>query len=436
MGRSSFMQYISRGAITDAVVAFRWVMLLGQAMAIATGALALAERGNLLLLLAILLLGHIPTLILALRPRLVSLNILRLEALFAYDLVHNALIVWLAGGIFNPFLLLMIVPVTSAAIICSLNATMRLMALATILVVALGLHAFFYLGAEMRTEALVTYIAMTAVAFILAISFASLIAFRLTRESRRLENAAGMLRSMLERERGVAALGAHAAATAHELGSPLSTIAVIAGELAKDTRLPKEVLNDLQDLRDETRRCRDILGDLARRGELPGPESQEQIPLHVTIDRAVHRVGERDRNKLDIHYYDQDREVDPQREHAPFLRDIPGVTLAFKAFVENALRFANKRVNIDCHWDDEKVTIAIRDDGPGFAKDIIDRLGEPFVKDQASMGFGLGIFTAHALLERAGAKINYANRPGGAQVRITWGRDAMTQHPVSFVPDA
>ncbi len=430
------MQHISRGAITDAVVAFRWVMLLGQAMAIATGALALAERDNLLVLMVILLVGHGPTLLLALRPRLVSLNIVRLEILFAYDLVHNALIVWLAGGIFNPFLLLMIVPVTSAAIICSLNATMRLMALATMLVVALGLHAFFYLGIELRTEALVTYIVMTAVAFILAISFASLIAFRLTRESRRLENAAGMLRSMLERERGVAALGAHAAATAHELGSPLSTIAVIAGELAKDERLPKEVLNDVADLRDETRRCRDILGDLARRGEIPGQGTQEQLPLNVTIDRAVHRIGDRDRSKIDIHYYEEDREVDPRREHAPFLRDIPGVTLAFKAFVENALRFASKKVTIDCHWDDIEVTIAIRDDGPGFAKDIIDRLGEPFVKDQASMGFGLGIFTAHALLERAGARINYANRPAGAQVRITWNRDAMTQFPVSLPLDA
>ena len=124
------MQEVSRGAIVDAIVGFRWVMLLGQAMAIATGALALAEQDNFAILLTVLLVGHLPTYLLALYPRWFVPNNWRLELLFIYDLIHNGLIIWLAGGIFNPFLLLMIVPVTSAAIVCRLGSTFRLMGFA------------------------------------------------------------------------------------------------------------------------------------------------------------------------------------------------------------------------------------------------------------------------------------------------------------------
>lgn len=423
------MQEVSRGAIVDAIVGFRWVMLLGQAMAIATGALALAEQDNFAILLTVLLVGHLPTYLLALYPRWFVPNNWRLELLFIYDLIHNGLIIWLAGGIFNPFLLLMIVPVTSAAIVCRLGSTFRLMGFAVFLIIIIGIDSYHRLANNFQSDVLLTYISMTGMAFILAICFASIIAFRLTREGKRLETAAGLLRSMLERERGVSALGAHAAATAHELGSPLSTIAIIASELAKDKRLPDDVVNDLTELRDQTRRCREILSDLARRGEVPDQQECEWLPLNVTIDRALHRITDSDKKWLRVQYMENGRQVDPRIDHAPFLPDLPGITLAFKSLIENALRFGRNRVDIVCSWCDDEVSIAIRDDGPGFARDVIERLGEPFVKDQWSNGLGLGVFTAQALLTRSGAKISFHNRsdPGGAEVFIMWDRGAMTQ---------
>jgi len=322
--------------------------------------------------------------------------------------------------------------VTSAAIVCGFVSTLLLLGLSSFFVLVLGADAFWQLDESVRNGEVTTYIIMNGVAVILAVSFAAVIAYRLSRESRRLEHATGVLRSRLEREKGVSALGAHAAATAHELGSPLSTIAVIASELAKDERLPADVVDELNQLRDETRRCRNILGDLARRGEYPSADDVQLVPLHVTIDRSLHRMPQANRSRFKLSFFEGERKVDPRIDYAPFLPDTPGVTLAFKSFFENALRFARGTVDITCTWSAAEISILVRDDGPGFSKDILERLGEPFVKDHHSPGLGLGIFTAQALLERAGARVTYRNSSkgeakSGAEVSITWRRDALTQ---------
>jgi two-component system sensor histidine kinase RegB len=269
---------------------------------------------------------------------------------------------------------------------------------------------------------------------LLAIGFIGVYAWQITEESRQFADALAATELVLTREQHLSQLDGLAAAAAHELGTPLSTISVIAKEL--ENAIPADAAHgeDVRLLRSQATRCRDILAKLT---ELSSAEPFDRTPLTSLIEEVVapHRnFGV----AIDV-------SVPDERATEPVGARNPGILYGLGNLVENAVDFARERVEVVAQWDSETIEVAITDDGPGFAPDILDRIGEPYVTsrrrkpgtegDEPS-GLGLGFFIAKTLLERSGATLNFANRAlpqHGAIVKLRWNRSEF-ERMLNFAP--
>jgi two-component system sensor histidine kinase RegB len=230
---------------------------------------------------------------------------------------------------------------------------------------------------------------------------------------------------VLAREHHLSALDGLAAAAAHELGTPLATIALVAKELERELPTEGPHAEDIGLLRSQVQRCRDILSRLTSlSGEADHPHSNQ--PLSHLIDEVVEPYRE----------FSVEIALMPSTGHGkePVGRRNPAIIQGLANLLENAVDFARNRVEVATGWDDRDVTITVADDGPGFAPGILDRIGEPYITTRAASGeranyeaggLGLGLFIAKTLLERSGARLSMADRepPGsGAVVRVVWPR--------------
>jgi two-component system sensor histidine kinase RegB len=268
---------------------------------------------------------------------------------------------------------------------------------------------------------------------LLAIGFIGVYAWQITEESRQLADALAATELVLTREQHLSQLDGLAAAAAHELGTPLSTISVIAKEL--ENAIPADAPHgeDVRLLRSQATRCRDILAKLT---ELSASgEPFDRTPLTSLIEEVV--APHRD--------FGVAIAVSSQRDGTPEpvgARN-PAILYGLGNLVENAVDFASERVDVAMQWNEDTVEVTITDDGPGFAPDILSRIGEPYVttrrrrpddNDDQPTGLGLGFFIAKTLLERSGATLNFANRSSpqrGAIVTLRWKR-ADFERPLSF----
>jgi len=243
----------------------------------------------------------------------------------------------------------------------------------------------------------------------------------------RMELALAVTQTVLAREQRLAALGGLAAATAHQLGTPLATIQVVTRELLRAWPEPSPLRDDLQLLADQSQRCREILMHLSR-----SPETGDALHARMSVADLLEELAEPHRS---------DRiTVLCQAEGAPelALRRMPEILHGLSLVIENAVDFARSEVVLQATHDTSKLTIEVRDDGPGIAMDILPRLGEPYVTSrgqaplsgQARTGMGLGFFIARTLLERAGAVVEVRNaRTAGAVVTATWTRAQIEVSP-------
>jgi two-component system sensor histidine kinase RegB len=251
-------------------------------------------------------------------------------------------------------------------------------------------------------------------------------AWRVAEEARQLAQALAATEIVLAREQHLSQLDGLAAAAAHELGTPLATIALVVKELGRE--LPREgpVAEDLSLLREQVERCRGILAKLTSLGE-----DQEGFLATITVSHLVEEIVGPDRPP--------DVEVEVMRQGdgpEPKCRRSPGVVHGLDNLVDNAIDFAAGKVTVEARWTRDQVRIEIRDDGPGFAPEILLRVGEPYVttrggdrreREGGAGGLGLGLFIAKTLIERSGAQIAFANAEPpatGAVVRIVWPRTA------------
>jgi two-component system sensor histidine kinase RegB len=258
---------------------------------------------------------------------------------------------------------------------------------------------------------------------LLCIGYISIYAWQIIEESRQLAEALAATEIVLTREQHLTQLDGLAAAAAHELGTPLSTIALVARELEKALGDNSPHVEDVRLLREQVQRCGDILGKLS---QLPGPgEPFERMRLSALIEEVVapHR-----------HFGVAIDVVTPAGAgEEPVVARNPAIMYGLGNLVENAIDFARERIEVAAEWSGDKVTVTINDDGPGFPPEIMDRLGEPFVTGRRQRiraanetpGLGLGFFIAKTLLERSGATLALENRQfpqRGAIVRVRWGR--------------
>jgi two-component system, sensor histidine kinase RegB len=222
----------------------------------------------------------------------------------------------------------------------------------------------------------------------------------------------------LAREQRVSALGGLAAAAAHELGSPLSTIAVAAKELAREVPADSPYADDVRLLVSQSRRCSEILAQLSHLPEEVDPATPfERLPLSALVELAA------------LPHEKDDIEVD-FRQHGdggaePVVPRTPELLHGLGTLIQNAVQFASSRVAVETSWDAAEARVAILDDGPGFSPMVLAELGEPYVSSRSGGGghMGLGVFIALSLLDHSGAAVAFDNRPeGGARVVVRWDR--------------
>ncbi|HEY8615027.1 ActS/PrrB/RegB family redox-sensitive histidine kinase [Phenylobacterium sp.] len=343
----------------------------------------------------------------------------------ALDLLQIAALVYLTGGTANPFVLLLIAPVTLAAATLPAWPVATLGALSAALSVLL---AFVYMPLPdppgVQLTAADTYRIGAAIANIAGVALIAGYVRQAAEESARMALALDMTQAVLAREQRLSALGALAAAAAHELGTPLATIAIVSKEMAREATTP-QVKEDAELLIAQAERCREILKRLS---ETPD-QATDEVHERLSLRQLVHEV-------IEPHASVKGVRVEAIVSGAPGVKTpdiwrLPEITHAMTSFVENAVDFATSEVLVSARFDAESVSIEVRDDGPGFAPEILAKLGEPYVTSRPGVesgrtghvGMGLGFFISKTLLERTGAVVTFQNgRPRGAVVSARWPR--------------
>ena len=351
-------------------------------------------------------------------------------AQIAFDIVQLTGLLYLTGGTLNPFSLLLIAPVTLAAATLPLRHVIGLALLAIAASVALSIAALPLPGptSEAFEPPLINRIG-GVVARVLGIVFTAAYAWQAAAEAARMELALDTTNAVLAREQRLSALGALAAAAAHELGTPLATISVVAREMVRELP-PGPTREDAELLLAQAERCREILRRLTE-----APEAADAVHERMSLLQFVHEATEAHSHK-DVRV--EAVVAGPPGERAPEIWRMAEVLHAMTSFVENAVDFAQSEVLVTARFDRRQVSVEIRDDGPGFAPDVLAKLGEPYVTSRPGaegsrsghVGMGLGFFIAKTLLERTGAAVDFRNgRRGGAIVSARWPRGAIEAPP-------
>jgi two-component system sensor histidine kinase RegB len=345
----------------------------------------------------------------------------------AFDVVQLAVLLSFLGGLSNPFAILLMAPPSVAAGALSTRRMLLVAGLSVIAVIVLGAWSLPLPWAGEMPILPHSYRLAVGAALIMGIVFTAGYAWHAAAESSRMELALAATEAVLAREQRLSALGGLAAAAAHELGTPLATIQVVAKELLRSSPPDDPVAEDARLLLQQAQRCREILKNLSERTE-DGDAVYARLGLAQLLNEIVEpyrRIGPRFLTAVE----------GPPGDFVPDVRRLPEMVHALAAFAENAADFALDEVRVSARFDDDTITIETRDDGPGFAPEILAKLGEPYVTSRPSgedspshhQGMGLGFFIAKTLLERAGAQVSFTNDEeyGGAVVTVTWPREAI-----------
>jgi two-component system, sensor histidine kinase RegB len=364
----------------------------------------------------------------------------------AYDVLQLAALLYFTGGIANPFALMFIAPVVIAASTLNLGNTMILgsIALSAASIISV-VHEPLPWSPSQAFDLPPLYQAGLWFSLVLGLGFTSIYAWRIASEGARLSAGLAATQLALSREQRLSSIGALATAAAHELGSPLGTIAVVAHELERALPPGSSEAQDARLLRSQAERCRVILMKLARPDE-PMLGGTARLPICALLDDLADSFRDEEL-EIVITALPSDRdEAQPQVWRAPELLHGLG------NIIENAADFARSQVRVEASWSPTMLQVMVQDDGPGFAPDILERIGEPYITSRPGdhavgdteigpeaaklgkhEGMGLGFFIAKTLLEQTGASVKASNPAGGgARVSVSWPRgqiDAETPPP-------
>ncbi|MBP0484293.1 sensor histidine kinase RegB [Sagittula salina] len=421
------------------MILLRWVAICGQLAAIVIAQRLYnlqLELGLCYLAVGVSIVGNLVAMFVF--PESKRLSEMENFLMVLFDLLQLSFLLFLTGGLNNPFSLLIIGPVTISASVLSLRSTVILGATAMVLVTVMITHHL-----PLRTdEGFVLripdiFIYGQWVALVIALAFLSVYNRRIAREMTSMSDALAATQMALARAQKLNDLGGVVAAAAHELGTPLATIKLTSSELAEELDDHPDLKEDALLIRSQADRCRDILRSMGRAGK--DDLHMRQAPLLEVIREAAE--PHQDRGK-DILIEDG---PGPGGEYlAPEVYRRPEVIHGLRNLVQNAVDFARSTVWIEAMWTDDIISIRILDDGRGYPPHLIGRLGDPFMRRRRSdadrrarpeyEGMGLGLFIAKTLLERSGAELSFANgsdpyaphptpgTPCGAIVEVVWPR--------------
>lgn len=358
-----------------------------------------------------------------------------------FDIIQLSLLLYLTGGLNNPFAMLVLAPVTIAATVLHIRNTVFLGLTAISLVTVVSTYNLPLIsadGAELTLPLLFQF--GFWVALLVSLVFLALYTRQVTFEMHAMGQALIATQLALSREQKLTDLGGVVAAAAHELGTPLATIKLVSSELKEELENHPELLEDAELIREQADRCRDILQSMGRAGK--DDLHLRQAPIETIVREAAEPHLGRGKS---VHF-----DVSPQGgadQTQPIIQRRPEIIHGLRNLIQNAVDFSKSTVNVDITWSNDTIDVRISDDGRGFPQSVIGRIGDPYVRrrklseDGARRpgyeGMGLGLFIAKTLLERSGAKLSFSNSrrhghaswsghaTGGAIIETTWPRDAL-----------
>ncbi len=372
-----------------------------------------------------------------------SKRLSELEAMLTllFDLSQLSFLLYLTGGLTNPFALLILAPVTISASALELRTTLLL---GTLSIVFVTLTAFVHVPLQFSDGSILSVPLLFEFGFwvsiVIGILFLGFYSHRVSSEIRWMSDALLATQMALAREQKLTDLGGVVAAAAHELGTPLATIKLVSSEMMEELDQGGPLHEDAKLIRDQADRCRDILRSMGRTGK--DDLHMRNVPLASLVREAAEPHQSRGKT-LDFNFAPGMN----GGERQPTVTRRPEVIHGLRNLVQNAVDFARSRVWLDGEWTDQSIVIRIVDDGEGYPPQVIGRIGDPFVRSRRTAqdlarrpdyeGMGLGLFIAKTLLERTGARLTFANasdpfltpeeRPErcGAIVEVSWPLDRL-----------
>ena len=341
-----------------------------------------------------------------------------------FDVLQMTALLFFTGGMANPFALLLIAPVVVASKTLNkfvFGVTAITVMITSLLLLQTSLPLPWQDNANLELPRLYLYGAWLAL--VVGMLFTSSYTWRATAQTRRMTAALAASEQILAHEHKLTALGGLAAAAAHELGTPLATISLVAKEMALSAGKNTELKEDADLLLSQAARCRDILQGLSQRGDV-GDIVHDQLDLTALIQEVTEPYINLGKDII-IEIQPPDSDIEGFSE-IPVIRRAPELVYSLTNIVENAVDFALARVRIIGSWDGLSVSVNIIDDGPGFNASVLTKLGEPYIserrgREQKAGGLGLGIFIAKTMVNRIGGAVTFSNPiGGGAAVKLSW----------------
>ena len=401
------------------LVNLRWIAIIGQLIAINFVYFFLELNLPIVETHIIIFIGFITNIILQFNIRNNQLKDPYSALFLFYDLLQLSILLYLTGGIFNPFSLLIIIPSIVSSTFLSMGTTIILGTLTIGSLFFLKEHHKILPGLDVYSFNFPEYYLEGAlVSIIIGLVFLSYFGIRFSGETKKRSEALDKLQQIMAKEYELDSLGGQAAAAAHSLGTPLATISVVAKELKKEIGDKSKHSKDLDLLISQAKRCSDILKQISKK-EISDDQFINLIKAEDLLEEIIISFEETSDKKITLFEDEDKNKINIKRS--------PEIVYGLRNFIGNAIKFANKEVSIKLISNDQTLTVIVNDDGPGFAEDVIKLIGEPYLKSRSKKvsgkaGLGLGIFLGKTLLERKKAQLTFFNAKisRGASVKMVW----------------
>ena len=403
-------------------VNLRWIAIIGQLLAVIIVQFLLNFKFNYFICVSIIFLSILSNLYLQFKVKNNQLNNSLSTIYLSFDIMQLGILLYLTGGITNPFIFLIIVPAVFSSQYLNLNSSI---ALVSLIILILTVLTFYYIELPhprgLHFHAPDYYLFAIPISIIIGLLFLVYFGVKFGEEGRIRQTAYDKLQELVAKENELISLGAQSAAAAHSLGTPLSTILLTAKELKKEFENNVKIKKDLDLLLSQSNRCREILKKLSINPKINDGFLESNLNLYDYLNEIIRSYEEISSKKFifNIENYKNPLKTSKSAE----------IIYGLRNFVGNANKFSKNKIEIFLKSNSTDTEILIKDDGPGFPKDLIEKhiLGEPYIRtaDQKNIskyGLGLGTFIGKTLLEKNYANINFRNseNKGGAEVLIKW----------------
>ncbi len=401
------------------LVILRWIAIFGQLFSVNLVFFYLDLNFPVLLCHIVIFLGLLTNIYLQFGLKATLLKDLYSSSFLMYDIMQLSVLLFLTGGIFNPFAILLIVPTIVSSTFLSMGSTIIL---GTSTIVILFVLTFFNMPLPGMEEYILSfpnyYVTGILISLIIGLIFLSYFGIRFAGETKKRSDALNKLQQILAKEYELESLGGQAAAAAHSLGTPLATISVVSKELRKEVGDNSKLTKDIDLLISQTKRCSEILKNISQK-KIINDEFLSSMSFEDLLEEILKSFKENSEKNINLNTDKDTNKIDIKKN--------PELVYGLRNFIGNAVKFSYDNVLVSVISDNINLYILIEDDGPGFPDDIIKALGEPYIKSRSKLsknntGLGLGTFLGKTLLERQSAVISFENRSAlnGAIVKIKW----------------